>query len=100
MKQHLISQDLYNNALAEKGFEYKITFQKQRNTSTITNNTEKRKRKIYGLIQHLALMFQQISVKTSSAYRVNISQKRISFINCSTVIMSRLVIVLYLTLKV
>ena len=46
MKQHLISQDLYNNALAEKGFEYKITFQKQRNTSTITNNTEKRKRKI------------------------------------------------------
>ena len=37
-------------------------------------------------------MFQQISAKNSSAYWVNISQKRISFINCSTVIMSRLVI--------
>ena len=40
------SKGLYNNALAESGFEYKITFQKQQNTSTITNNTEKRKRKI------------------------------------------------------
>ena len=40
------SKDLYNNALAESGFKYKITFQKQQNTSTITNNTKKRKRKI------------------------------------------------------
>ena len=40
------SKDLYNNALAESGFKYKITFQKQGNTSTITNNTKKRKRKI------------------------------------------------------
>ena len=40
------SKDLYNNALAESGFKYKITFQKQENTSTITNNTKKRKRKI------------------------------------------------------
>ena len=40
------SKDLYNNALAESGFKYKITFQTQQNTSTITNNTKKRKRKI------------------------------------------------------
>ena len=40
------SKDLYNNALAESGFKYKITFQKQENTSTTTNNTKKRKRKI------------------------------------------------------
>ena len=40
------SKDLYNNALAESGFKYKITFRKQENTSTITNNTKKRKRKI------------------------------------------------------
>ena len=32
--------------MAESGFKYKITFQKQQNTSTITNNTKKRKRKI------------------------------------------------------
>ena len=81
------SKNLYNNALAESGFKYKITFQKQENTSTITNNTKKRKRKIICLIHHLVSMFPQISVKNSSAYWVNISQKRISFINCSTVIM-------------
>ena len=40
------SKDLYNNALAESGFEHQITFQKQQNTSTITNNTKSRKRKI------------------------------------------------------
>ena len=40
------SKDLYNNALAEGGFKYKITFQKQQNTPTITNNTKKRKRKV------------------------------------------------------
>ena len=40
------SKDLYNNALAESGFKYEIKFQKQENTSTITNNTKKRKRKI------------------------------------------------------
>ena len=58
------------------------------------------KERLYGLTHHLVLMFQQISAKNSSAYCVNISQKRISFINCLTVIMSRLVIVLYLTFKV
>ena len=58
------------------------------------------KERLYRLTHHLALMFQQISAKNSSAYWVNISQKRISFINYSTVIMSRLVIVPYLTLKV
>ena len=40
------SKDLYNDALAESGFKYKIAFQKQQNTSTITNNIKKRKRKI------------------------------------------------------
>ena len=40
------SKYLYNNALAESGFEYSITFQKQQNTSTVTNNTKNRKRKI------------------------------------------------------
>ena len=94
------SKDLYDNALAESGFKYKITFQKQQNTSTITNNTKKENERLYDLTHHLVSMFQQISVKNSSAYVVNISQKRISFINSSTVIMSRLVIVLYLTLKV
>ena len=38
------SEDLYNNALAESGFKHKITFQKQQNTSTVTNNTKNRKR--------------------------------------------------------
>ena len=32
--------------MAESGFKYKITLQKQQNTPTITNNTKKRKRKI------------------------------------------------------
>ena len=40
------SKDLYNNDLGESEFKYKITFQKQQNTSTITNNTKKRKRNI------------------------------------------------------
>ena len=40
------SKDLYNNALTESGFKDKITFQKQQNTSTVTNNTKNRKRKI------------------------------------------------------
>ena len=40
------SKDLYNNALAESGFEHKITFQKQQNTSTVANNTKNRKRNI------------------------------------------------------
>ena len=44
-------------------------------------------------------MFQQILVKRSSAYWVSIYQKRISFMNCSIVIMSSLVIVLYLNFK-
>ena len=40
------SKDLHNNALDESGFKHKITFQKQQNTSTVTNNTKNRKRKI------------------------------------------------------
>ena len=91
------SKDLYNNALAESGFEHKIRFQKQQNTSVITNDTKNRKRKITWFNPPFSL---NVLTKNSSAYWVNISQKRISFINCSTVIMPRLVIVLYVTLKV
>ena len=40
------SKDLYNNVLAGSGFKNKITFQKQQNTSTVTNNAKNRKRKI------------------------------------------------------
>ena len=39
-------KDLYNNALAEKGFKHKITFQKQQNMSKVINNTKNKKRKI------------------------------------------------------
>ena len=61
------SKDLYNNALAESGFEHKITFQKQQNTqSQITPKIEKEI--LYGLTHHLVLMFQQISAKNYSAY--------------------------------
>ena len=40
-------KDLYNNALAESGFKHKITFQKQQNTPTKTNNTKNRKKRDY-----------------------------------------------------
>ena len=42
----LKSKDLYNNALTERGFKYKIILQGQQNTSTVINNTKNRKRKI------------------------------------------------------
>ena len=83
--------------MAENGFEHKIAFQKHPQQQ-ITPKIEKET--LYGLNHHLFFMFQQISAKNSSAYWVNISQKRISFISYSTVTMSRLVIVAYLTLKV
>ena len=34
---------MYNNELAKSGFKHKITFQKQQNTSRVTNNTKNRK---------------------------------------------------------
>ena len=40
------SKDLYNNVLAKSGFKHKITFQKQQNTSAVTNKTKNRKRKV------------------------------------------------------
>ena len=40
------SKNLYNNALVESGFEYKIIFQKQQNTSTVATSTKNRKRNI------------------------------------------------------
>ena len=40
------SKDLYNNALAESGFTNKIAFQKQQNTSAVTNNTKNSRRKV------------------------------------------------------
>ena len=39
-------RDLYNNALAESELKHNITFQKQQNTSTVTNDTKNRKRNI------------------------------------------------------
>ena len=86
------SKDLYNNALAESGFKHKITFQQQKMTPKIAPKIEK---EAYGLTYHTVIMFQQILVKNSSAYWVNISEKRISFINSLMVIMSGLVIVLF-----
>ena len=88
------SKDLYNNALAESGFKHKITFQQQKMhpQQQITPKIEK---EAYGLTYHTVIMFQQILVKNSSAYWVNISEKRISFINSLMVIMSGLVIVLF-----
>ena len=41
------SKDLYNNVLTENGFKHKITFLKQQNKSTVTNNTKNRKKKDY-----------------------------------------------------
>ena len=41
------SKDLYNNALTENRFKHKITFLKQQNKSTVTNNTKNRKKKDY-----------------------------------------------------
>ena len=40
------SKDLYNHALASSRFKHKITFQKQQSTSTVTNNTKHKKRKL------------------------------------------------------
>ena len=39
-------RNLYNNALAESELKHNITFQKQQNTSTVTNDTKNRKRNI------------------------------------------------------
>ena len=48
---------------------------------------------------YIVLMFQQILVNTSSAYWVGISQIRVSVVNCSTMTMSKIVMVLFPTLK-
>ena len=40
------SKDLCSNALTKSGFKLKIKFQIQEKTSTVTNNTKNRKRKI------------------------------------------------------
>ena len=57
------SKDSYNNALVESGFEHKIAFQKQQNTSTVANRKKNRKRNIIWFNPPLVLMFQQISAK-------------------------------------
>ena len=87
------SKDLYKNALVKSGFEHKITFQKQQNTSTVANETKNRKREIIWFNRPFSLIF-------STNIGKKFSQTLISVINCSTVIMSRLVIVPYLTYKV
>ena len=64
--------------MAESGFKHKITFQNQQNASRVKITPKIEKERLYGLTHHLALLFQQTSVKNSSAYWINISQKRIN----------------------
>ena len=100
MKQHLIIIKIYATIYWVEGdFNIRSHFSKRKiyPNKRITPKIEKEK--LYGLTQHIVLMFQQISVKKSSAYWINISQKRISFVNCSTVKMSKLMIVLFPKLK-
>ena len=69
--------------MTESGFKHKVTFQKQQNTSTVTNNTKNRKIKIIWFNPPFSLNFSANMVKNSLVYWADISQKRISFINCS-----------------
>ena len=64
--------ELYNNALVESRFRYKITFQKQQNTSTVTNNTKNRKRRD---CSPFSLNVSGNIGKNSLAYWVNFAQK-------------------------
>ena len=52
------SKDSYNNALAESGIKRKITFQEYQNTSTVRITPKLEKERLYGLTNHLVLMFQ------------------------------------------
>ena len=97
------SKDLYNNALAESGFKRKITFQKQQNTSTVTNNTKNRKRKIIWFNPSFSL---NVSTNIDKIF-INLLGKHFpkrhqfhKLFNCNNVKVRRLVIVLYLPLKV
>ena len=82
------SKDLYNSALGKSGFEHKITFQKQQNTPTVTNNTKNRKRKIiwfnppfslnFPKTHQLHKLFNQNNVKVSYSSLPNFK----SVINC------------------
>ena len=93
-------KDLYNKALAEGGFEHKIAFQKQQNTSTVANNTKNRKRNLIWFNPPFNLNVSTNIGKKFFCLLGKHSRKRIGFIGYSTVIMSKLVIVPYLTLKV
>ena len=100
MKQHLIRLKIYTT-MHQPQVDLKIRLHfnnsKIHPQQQITQNKEKER--LHGLTHHTVLVFQQISVKTSSVYWVNISQKRISLINCLTVIMLKLVIVIFITSK-
>ena len=66
------SKNLYNIVFAEKGFKRKIVFQKQKNTSTVTNNTKNRI--ILNLRIKIILIFQHMLVEDYSTYWVNFPQ--------------------------
>ena len=92
MKQHLISPRIYKTMHWPKvDLNIRLHFKNSKIHPQSQITPKIKKERLYGLTRHLVLMFQQISAKYSSAYWLNISQKRICFINCSTVIMSRLV---------
>ena len=100
VKQHLIRLKIYTTMHQRKvdlNIRLHSNNSKIHRQQQITENKEKER--LYGLIHHTVLVFQQISVKTFSVYWVNISQKCISFINCLTVIMLKLVIGIFITLK-
>ena len=67
------SKDLYNIVLAKREFKRKIAFQKQKITSTVTNNTQNRI--TLKLRIKIILIFQHILVENYSTYWVNFSQK-------------------------
>ena len=113
MKELFISLTIYNNALAESRFKHKITFQKQLNTPTVTNNTENRKRntilfnppisvnvstnigkklfsilgKLFPKMHQLHKLFNRINVKASySSLLKNIRENILALPNFKTVI--------------
>ena len=61
--------------MADTGFKHKIKFQKQQNTSAVTNNIKNRKRNIICFDPPFSLNVSAISSKSYSNYWVNISQK-------------------------
>ena len=101
MKKHLISLKIYATMHWLKlDLNIKVTFQQQKDVSAATNNTKNRKRKIIWFDPPYRL---NISRNTDKKFFILLDKpfpKCISFIDCSTLIMSMLVIALLLTLRV